>query len=113
MISSVTHSSATLDYKPSFWRELLDTTAGYMAWGYGALLFSLAAFGSYLSFKWIARNPDLLMLTLTVLVLALAVISRLRLDIRIRTGTHEIAIGWGTHEKAANSTNAPGTQAPL
>jgi hypothetical protein len=41
-------SLTPLDHEePPLWRDLLDTTLGYMKWGYGALLLSLVAFAIY------------------------------------------------------------------
>ena len=46
-----------MDFKMTYWRALWNTTLSYLVWGYGALAFSLVAYGSYAAFKWLAKNP--------------------------------------------------------
>jgi hypothetical protein len=105
MIDSATHPPATLDLKLPLWRELLNTTLGYLAWGYGAVALSLVGYCLYASFAWMAKYTGSVELALMSLVLALIVISRLQ--IAIRWGSREISIRWGEQreEMSPGKTN--------
>jgi hypothetical protein len=47
MTNSLTYPAAPIETKSPLDRGLLRTTLSYMKWGYGALLFSLLAYGVY------------------------------------------------------------------
>jgi hypothetical protein len=80
----VAHSSAALDSQKPFWRELLNTVLGYLAWGYWALLLSFVSYGAYILFNWMARSPH-------VFALALAALFTLRMVIAIYKEVRELS----------------------
>ena len=78
MTNSMTDSTATMEFRPPFWRELLNSTLSYLAWGYGALLLSFISYGAYVSYKWMARSPHTFALALTALLTLRVVIAAYR-----------------------------------
>jgi hypothetical protein len=70
MTSSSMNPATAFNSQPNPIRELFNTILSYMAWGYGALLLSLVAYGSYSLFRWLAKNPESIGVALTVLFMA-------------------------------------------
>jgi hypothetical protein len=69
MMNSPSSALPALTPSRPLWRELLDSTLAYLAWGYGVLALSFVGFGFYEFFKWMkAKNPDYLLILLTIAV---------------------------------------------
>ena len=113
MTSSLTDTSATMELRPPLWRELWNTTLSYLLWGYGALAFSLVAYGSYAAFKWLAKNPGPLVLVVLVLVPVLtALFSLSRIEALILFREHRFEFRLGAREGQQKPTRSSNTKLP-